>query len=181
MQIDKLFSSRIRAAGALLFVSALIFGGCTRKAMVLQSSREYLGSGTYRAKLASPEGGVTGMSLQLNGNGRFTLATLKGGCFISEERGIWKSSQDELELKVQKTLRRAECGSTWAVTEVDTTFHSMVRSASTRGFSMLHDEILQGTEWTAWTRDDSQNFAMLEKTAGGEREAKLTLNSDSRD
>ena len=165
---------------ATLSTCALLLGGCTHKA-IMKPSAEFLGAGTYRSHLAAADGAKTGLSLQLNGNGRFTLATLKGGCFISEERGIWKSSQDELELKVQKTLRRAECGSTWAVTEVDTTFHSMVRSASTRGFSMLHDEILQGTEWTAWTRDDSQNFAMLEKTAGGEREAKLTLNSDSRD
>ena len=158
---------------------ALLTGACTRKAVVLKSSAEYLGSGTYRSKLEAADGAKTGLSLQLNGNGRFTLATLKGGCFVSEERGTWKSTQDALELHVQKTLRREECGSTWAVEDRDATIECMVRGASTRGFSLLHEEIMQGTQWTKWERDDAQNFAVLEKGPGSER-INLSLNSDSR-
>ncbi len=157
---------------------ALLTSACTRKAVVLKSSAEYVGSGTYRSKLADANGAKTGLSLQLNGNGRFTLATLKAGCFVAEQRGTWKSTQDALELHVQKELRREECGSTWAVTERDASFECMLRGTSTRGFMLLHEEILQGTEWTKWERDDAQNFAVLEKGPGSDRAINVTFNAD---
>lgn len=155
--------------------AALILGACTHKA-VMKPSAEFLGAGTYRSQLAAADGAKTGLSLQLNSNGRFTLATLKNGCFVSEERGTWKSTQETLELKVQKSLRREECGSTWAVTPREAGIEAMVRGVSSQGFMLLHEEILQGTEWTSWKRDDSQNFAMLERGPGSDR-MDLTLNS----
>jgi hypothetical protein len=151
-------------------------GACTHKA-IMKPSAEFLGAGTYRSQLAAANGAKTGLSLQLNGNGRFTLATLKGGCFVSEERGTWKSTQETLELRVQKSLRREECGSTWAVTERQADIEAMLRGISSQGFMMLHEEILQGAEWTTFKRDDSQNFAILEKGPGNDRTA-LTLNSE---
>lgn len=157
--------------------AALLLGGCARKTVVMKPASEFLGAGTYRSQLAAADGAKTGLSLQLNGNGRFTLATLKGGCFIAEERGTWKSTQETLELRVQKSLRREECGSTWAVTARDADIEAMVRGVSSRGFMLLHEEIQQGTEWTTFRRDDSQNFAMLEKGPGSDR-MDLTLNSE---
>ena len=162
---------------ATLSTCALLLGGCTHKA-IMKPSAEFLGAGTYRSHLAAADGAKTGLSLQLNGNGRFTLATLKGGCFVAEERGTWKSTQETLELRVQKSLRREECGSTWAVTGRDADIEAMVRGVSSQGFMMLHEEIMQGTQWTTFKRDDSQNFAMLEKGSGSDR-VDLTLNAEA--
>ena len=159
--------------------AALLLGACAHKTVMLKPQAEFLGAGTYRAKITGADGAMTGLSLQLNGNGRFTLATLKGGCFVSEQRGNWRSDEDELQLHVQKALTREECGSTWVVAERDTAFHCPLRGASTRGFMLLHEEILQGVEWTQWTRDDSQNFAIPEKGPGTEPGAKLSLNAET--
>jgi hypothetical protein len=168
--------SKILAIAASAFILQGL-AACTHKA-VMKPSAEILGAGTYRSNLAATNGARTGLSLQLNSNGRFTLATLKGGCFVSEERGTWKSTQESLELRVQKSLRREECGSTWAVAPRDTLFEAMLRGISSQGFMMLHEEIAQGTEWTTFKRDDAQNFAMLEKGPGSDR-VDLTLNADS--
>ena len=74
--------------------AALLLGACAHKTVMLKPQAEFLGAGTYRAKITGADGAMTGLSLQLNGNGRFTLATLKGGCFVSEQRGNWRLFHD---------------------------------------------------------------------------------------
>jgi hypothetical protein len=159
-----LHMNRIRSFASLACVA--LFAGCAHKE-ILKPKADFLQSGTYRSQVETAPGAVpgaaTGMSLQLNGNGRFSLATQEGNCVTAEDRGTWSSTQAELTLRVQKTLRRASCASAWQEERKDTAFYCAMRNVTDRSFRMLHDEIRQGTEWTAWEREGAQGFAAQER------------------
>ena len=136
--------------------------GCANKA-VMKPNANFLQNGAYRSRIETAPGTMTGLSLQLNGNGRFSFATLESGCFLAEDWGVWTSTQEELTLRVQKSMRRATCTSAWQSVAKDTAYHCSMRNVTDRSFQMLHDEIEQGTLWTAWERDAAQGHAMLER------------------
>jgi hypothetical protein len=147
-------------AAALAIAGALM--ACSHNA-VIKPQANILKNGSYRSRIEAGAAPVTGLSMQLNGNGRFSMATLQGGCFVSEDFGSWSSSQEELTLSVQKSMRRADCASPWRTVRRDTSFICPMRSVTDNSFQMLHDEIAQGTVWTAWEREASQGYAELER------------------
>jgi hypothetical protein len=118
------------------------------------------------------------MSLVLNGNGRFSLATIEGGCFVAEDRGEWKSSQEELSLRVRETLRRPSCAGAWEAIPRDTAFACPMRAVTDRSFRMLHEAIAQGTVWSAWEREPSQGYAELERMRMEPDREAVTLNTE---
>jgi hypothetical protein len=160
-------SKSLRASLALLIaVTALptltALTGCANKA-VMKPKANFLQNGTYRSRIEAVPGAMTGLSLQLNGNGRFSFATLESGCFLAEDWGVWTSTQEELTLRVEKSMRRATCASAWQTVAKDTAYHCSMRNVTDRSFQMLHDEIQQGTLWTAWEREVAQGYAELER------------------
>jgi hypothetical protein len=168
----RLFVTRILPLAILASLSA-----CTNKA-IIKPKANFLENGTYRSHIETAPGAMTGLSLQLNGNGRFSLATLEGGCFVAEEWGAWSSTQEELSLRVQKSMRRASCASAWQTVQRDTAFICPMRSITDRSFQMLHDEIKQGTVWTEWQRISSQGYAELERLRMEPEADEVTLNSE---
>jgi hypothetical protein len=150
--------------------------GCAQKA-IIKPNANFLQNGNYRSRIEAAPGIMTGLSLQLNGNGRFSFATMEGGCFVAEDWGVWNSSQEELTLRVQKSMRRASCASAWQTVEKDTAFHCSMRNVTDRSFHMLHDGIEQGTVWTAWEREVSQGYAELERLRMEPEAETITFNS----
>jgi len=56
-------------------LSALsLFSACSNK-VNMKPQAEFLQNGTYRSRIEAAPGVTTGLSLQLNGNGRFSLRT----------------------------------------------------------------------------------------------------------
>lgn len=157
---NRAFSIASLGATAILSLSAL--AGCANK-VEMKPRADFLQYGTYRAKVESVPGSMTGLYLQLNGNGRFSMSTLEGGCFLTEDWGVWSAAQDELSLSVRKSRSRESCSSAWQTVEHEMAFHCSMRNVTDRSFQMLHDEIKQGTEWTAWERESGQGYASLER------------------
>lgn len=129
----------------------------------MKPKADFLQYGAYRSRVETAPGTMTGLSLQLNGNGRFSFATLESGCFLTEDWGVWTSTQDELILRVEKSMSRATCNSAWQTVAKDTAYHCSLRNVTDRSFQMLHDQIQQGTIWTAWERDAAQGAAASER------------------
>ncbi|MDB5105099.1 MAG: hypothetical protein JWP91_2788 [Fibrobacteres bacterium] len=154
------------------------FTACSHNA-IMKPKADILQYGNYRSRVEAAPGAMTGLSLNLNGNGRFSLATMDGGCFVAEDWGAWSSTQEELSLRVQKSMRRASCSSAWQTVRRDTAFICPMRSVTDRSFQMLHDEIRQGTVWTEWEREASQGYAELERLRMEPEADAVTLNSES--
>ncbi|GEM_PF-5859082 len=173
---DRTTALSFTGLAALMGLSML--SACSNK-VDMKPRANFLQNGTYRSRIESAPGVMTGLSLQLNGNGRFSLATMEGGCFVAEDWGAWNSSQDELNLRVQKSMRRTSCSSAWQSVPRDTAFHCSMRNVTDRSFQMLHDDIKQGTVWTAWERGSSQGFADLERLRLEPENDALTLNAGS--
>ncbi len=129
----------------------------------MKPKADFLQYGAYRSRVETAPGTMTGLSLQLNGNGRFSFATLENGCFLTEDWGVWIGTQDELTLRVEKSMSRAACNSAWQTVAKDTAYHCSLRNVTDRSFQMLHDQIQQGTIWTAWERDAAQGAAASER------------------
>ena len=165
------FTTRIISLAVLAALSA-----CTNKA-IMKPKANFLQNGNYRSRIEAAPGAMTGLSLQLNGNGRFSLATMEGGCFVAEDWGAWTSSQEELSLRVQKSMRRATCTSAWQTVQRDMAFVCPMRSVTDRSFQMLHDEIKRGTVWTEWQRETSQGYSELERLRMEPEGDEVTLNS----
>lgn len=148
------------AMAALTAVTCLTtlttLSGCANKA-VMKPKANFLQNGAYRSRIEAAPGTMTGLSLQLNGNGRFSFSTLESGCVLSEDWGVWTSTQDELTLRVEKSMRRPSCDSAWSTTAKDTAYHCSMRNVTDRSFQLLHDEIRQGTTWTAWERETAHS------------------------
>src|SRR5689334_883639 len=75
-------SSVALGVSALVSLSALT--GCANKVKI-EPQANFLQNGTYRSRFESAPGSMTGLYLQLNGNGRFSMSTLQGGCFVTED------------------------------------------------------------------------------------------------
>ena len=154
------------AVAGLSCLSALTtlatLSGCANKT-VMKPQANFLQNGAYRSRIESAPGTMTGLSLQLNGNGRFSFATLDSGCVLAEDWGVWSSTQDELTLRVEKSMRRPACDSAWRTTAKDTAYHCSMRNVTDRSFQLLHDEIQQGTAWTAWERETAQGRVESER------------------
>lgn len=150
--------------------------GCANKT-VMKPKANFLQNGAYRSRVETAPGIMTGLSLQLNGNGRFSFATLENGCALSEERGVWTSSQDELTLRVEKSMSRAACNSAWQTVAKDTAYHCSMRNVTDRSFQMLHDEIKQGTQWTAWKREAAKGRAVSDGAGNPPEAGAVSLNA----
>ena len=169
------FPKVFRALGAMLFammgipgltaITALCaFGaltGCANKT-VLKPKDGFLQNGAYRSRIETVPGTMTGLSLRLNGNGRFSFATRESGCILAEDWGVWTSTQEELTLRVEKSMRRPACDSAWRTTVKNTAYHCSMRNVTDRSFQLLHDEIQQGTTWTAWEHEAAQGQGPVE-------------------
>lgn len=151
------------ALPAFISLGAVVtFSGCANK-VVMKPQDNFLQNGAYRSRIEGAPGTMTGLSLQLNSNGRFSFATLESGCFLAEDWGVWTSTQEELTLRVEKSMRRSTCASAWQTVTADTTYHCSMRNVTDRSFQMLHDGIQQGTLWTAWEREAAQGHAGPER------------------
>jgi hypothetical protein len=162
------------AAIALTALTTLI--GCANKT-VMKPKANFLQNGAYRSRVESASGTMTGLSLQLNGNGRFNFATLENGCSVAEDWGVWTSTQEELTLRVEKSTRRAACDSAWRTAAKDTAYHCSMRNVTDRSFQMLHDGIQQGTLWTAWEREAAKGHAEPERPRTRPEAGPVTLNA----
>ena len=165
------------ALGACALVSLAAMTGCAGKVKI-EPQANFLQNGTYRSKFESAPGSMTGLYLQLNGNGRFNMSTLQGGCFVTEDWGAWNATQEELSLTVRKSRSRETCASAWRTVEHEMAFHCSMRNVTDRSFQMLHDEIQQGTAWTAWERQSAQGNADLERLRKEQAQDAVTLNAD---
>lgn len=141
---------------ALLPPFALVLISACAHNVIMKPQTHGLNAGSYRSRMGSETGAMKGLSLQLNQNSRFTFATMEGGCHVTEEKGTWSVDNDVLSMKVEKTLQRSDCSSSWepsARTGSDEELNCPIRNVTMRSFQLLHDEIGQGTVWTQWEMD----------------------------
>jgi hypothetical protein len=164
------------ALAAFALVSQTAMTGCANK-VEMKPQANFLQNGTYRSKVETAPGKMAGLYLQLNGNGRFSMSTLEGGCFVTEDWGVWSATQEELSLAVQKSRSRESCASAWQTVEHGVAFHCSMRNVTDRSFQMLHDEIQQGTVWTAWERESAQGHADLERLRKEQAPDAVTLDA----
>ncbi|MEO6098659.1 MAG: hypothetical protein ABIW76_24490 [Fibrobacteria bacterium] len=158
------------------FVSLAALIGCASK-VKMEPPANFLLNGTYRSKFETAPGNMTGLYLQLNGNGRFSMSTLKGGCLVTENWGVWNATQEELSLAVQKSSSRETCNTPWQTVDQGMAFHCSMRNVTDRSFQMLHDEIQQGTVWTAWERESAQGSARIQRLRREQAHDVVTLNA----
>lgn len=141
-----------RASVALLstLLPLAALTGCAKK-VVIEGGGPFVGAGAYKSRSVSAQGG-NGYHLELKRDGRFVLRTYAAGCPVREDAGEWSAGDETLDLLSRESRTRESCVKPWQAEAREAAFSCPVRKLSDRSFTMLHEEISQGTAWTEWTR-----------------------------
>lgn len=158
----------------VLLAAAVSMGALSGCAKTVNIKREgpYLGVGAYRSLVAAPEGNRN-YQLELKRDGRFTLKAFASGCMLQEQSGNWSSSEEYLDFEVKEAHRRDACAEPLLSAGRQEHFSCPIRKLSDKAFQMIHEEIIQGTQWTEWNMNTS-GMAFADPAAADPTERNLS-------
>lgn len=143
-------SHRASAAALSTALSLAALMGCAQR-VVIETEGPFVGAGAYKSRSISAQGGH-GYHLELKRNGHFVLRAYAAGCPVREESGTWSAGDETLDLVSRERRTRESCPQPWRSEAREVALSCPVRKLSDRAFSMIHEEIGEGTAWTEWTR-----------------------------
>lgn len=145
------------ALGLAALGSLAGLAGCA-KTVNIKPAGTYLEQGAYRSQTMAQSGGRQ-YRLDLKRDGRYALRAFASGCLVREERGLWSSTEEYLDLNAREIHARETCASPLAAAARAETYSCPIRKLSDKAFQMIHEEISQGTQWTEWTLASVGDFA----------------------
>lgn len=132
----------------------LVLAGCAghgSRTASFGSSQDLLGYGVYTAQ-AQDSAGMS-VKLSLNQNGTYSKKRLHGNCLVLENKGEWKSDNENITFHMTEVRKRPDCtAEDWQVEKVDKSAARMIRNMTVNSFELLDQEEQSSAEWIRFVK-----------------------------